>query len=38
VIRRAICGTEAPLIAACSSSDGSMERNAAVISRNAIGE
>jgi len=38
VIRRAICGTEAPLIAACSSSEGSMDRNAAVISRNAIGE
>jgi hypothetical protein len=38
VIRRAICGTEAPLMAACSSSAGSMERNAAVISRNAMGE
>ena len=38
VMRRAICATEAPLIAACSSSAGSMERNAAVISRKAIGE
>ena len=32
------CSTEAPLISADSSSEGSMERNAAVISRNAIGE
>jgi hypothetical protein len=38
VMRRAICSTEAPLISADSSSEGSMERNAAVISRNAIGE
>src|SRR2546429_238132 len=29
VTRRATCGTEAPLIAACSSSAGSMERNGA---------
>ena len=38
VICQAICRIEAPLIIADSSSDGSMERNAAVINRNAIGE
>ena len=38
VMRRATCGTEAPLIIADSSSAGSIARNAAVISRNAIGE
>ena len=38
VILRAICSIDAPLISADSSSEGSMERNAAVISRKAIGE
>ena len=38
VTRKKTCGTLAPLICADSSSAGSMERNAAVISRNAIGE
>ena len=38
VMRQATCRIEAPLICADSSSAGSMERNAAVISRNAIGE
>jgi hypothetical protein len=38
VTRRATWSTLAPLIVADSSSDGSMARKAAVISRNAIGE
>ena len=38
VMCQAICGTLAPLIMADSSSDGSIERNAALITRNAIDE
>ena len=38
VMRHATCNMLAPLIVADSSSDGSIARNAALISRNAIGE
>ena len=38
VTRQSTCHTLAPLIVADSSSDGSMARKAALISRNAIGE
>jgi hypothetical protein len=38
VTRRSTCHMVAPLIVADSSSDGSIARNAALISRNAIGE